>query len=183
MASRFFRPGHFGFFVIVEGNEHPSAKITRHLQYVSNLQIKSVEWVDLGMNLIAILFSSFRPQIYITEWQQIFRCGMFQISNDQELLRSNSKHVVRIIADARQTNPLSIHQFQVNHTTLFWQQWEDSGCFTNIRLFFIFRSPSTRRRMHHFQWQIRRGSTDIRKRQWHRLGKEPGRRGAAWVRP
>ena len=114
MSCRLFRPGHFGFFVTLENSRDFDVRITQSLRHVSSLQLKDVEGVDLGMNITAILFSSFRGQMYITEWQQIFRCGMFFNDLSLEMLRKNSKHVVKIIADTKQSDPTALRHFQVH---------------------------------------------------------------------
>lgn len=110
-ACKNFRPGQFGVFTIIESAELNEI-ITKALPKLMHLRLKSIEWLDLGSNIIAILLSSFRQQIYLTEWMDIF-ADMFTNTLDSESLRENSKRVVKMIADARQLNALSIRNFQV----------------------------------------------------------------------
>ena len=76
------------------------------------LRLKSVEWVDLGSQIMAILFSSFRTQIYLSELQVIFK-RMFANTLGADQLRESSKRVVPIVGEARQLNPLSLNHFEV----------------------------------------------------------------------
>ena len=112
MASKNFRPGQFGIFTVLEPGDEVNRIITTALPAVSSLRLRNIEWVDLGSRIIAMLFSSFRTQIYLSEWQLIFK-NMFVNTLSAEQLRENSKRVVRIISDARQMNSLSVNHFAV----------------------------------------------------------------------
>jgi hypothetical protein len=111
-SSKNFRPGQFGIFTVTEKDCDLNNIITQALPGLSHLRLKSVEWVDLGSQIMAMLFSSFRSQIYLSEWQAIFNRNFPNTLNCDQL-RENSKRVVKIIAETRHTNALSIHQFQV----------------------------------------------------------------------
>ncbi len=124
-ANRNFRPGQFGIFTLAE-SANLNETITRELPKLMHLRLKSIEWIDLGSQITAILCSSFRSQIYLSEWMDIFKC-LFTNTIDSDRLRENSKRVVKMIADARQLNPMSINHFQVQnlpfyHCLHFWQK-------------------------------------------------------------
>jgi hypothetical protein len=105
------RPGQFGFFISCMADEEISRIIENGLQHVGKLDLMRVEWVNLGI-VKAILFSSNKDQIYMSTWMQIFQC-MFHNTIGQQLLLHNSRRVVRIIADTRQSDAVSIHVLQV----------------------------------------------------------------------
>lgn len=110
-ACKNFRPGQFGIFTLIE-SEYLNETITQALPKLMHLRLKSIEWLDLGSNITAILFSSFRSQIYLAEWMEIFN-DTFTNTLNGDGLRENSKRVVKMIADARQLNSMSINIFQV----------------------------------------------------------------------
>ena len=112
MTSKTFRPGQFGIFTVLEPGDEVNRIITTALPAVTSLRLKNIEWVDLGSRIVAMLFSSFRTQIYLSEWQLIFR-NMFVNTLGADQLRENSKRVVRIIVDARQMNSFSVNHFAV----------------------------------------------------------------------
>lgn len=112
MSMKTFRPGQFGIFTVVESGSDINRIITDALSDVVCLRLKNVEWIDLGSQIMAILFSSFRSQIYLSEWQVIFR-HMFVNTVSAEQLRENSKRVVRIVSEARQLNALCVNHFEV----------------------------------------------------------------------
>ena len=113
MTSRSYRPGQFGIFTVLERGSDLNSIITSELATVSSLRLKKIEWIDLGSQIVAILFSSFRSQIYLSEWQQLLFKSMFKNTSSTEMLRDNSRHVVKIIAAVRQQNSLSINLFEV----------------------------------------------------------------------
>jgi hypothetical protein len=117
MSTKNFRPGQFGIFAIVQHEGDLNHIITSALQFVACLRLKNVEWLNLGSNIFAILFTSFRSQIYLSEWQMIFKY-MFQNTLTPDRQRENSKHVVKMISDTRQLNPMHMNHFQV-HFILF----------------------------------------------------------------
>ena len=119
-ACRTFRPGQFGIFTLVEGDFNQI--VTNALPKLMHLRLKSIEWLDLGSNITAILYSSFRTQIYLTEWMHIFNC-MFISNVNGDGLRENSKRVVKMISDARQLNPMSINHFQVTIKNISFLAW------------------------------------------------------------
>ena len=116
MSSKTFRPGQFGIFSVLEEGSNLDEILTRALPSLASLHLKSVQWIDLGSRIRAILFSSFRAQIYLQEWKAVFK-GAFQNSVDDDRLRDNSKRVVKMLADARQLNALCINHFEVNIIT------------------------------------------------------------------
>ena len=124
MTSKTFRPGQFGIFTVLEPGDEVNRIITTALPAVTSLRLKNIEWVDLGSRIVAMLFSSFRTQIYLSEWQLIFR-NMFVNTLGADQLRENSKRVVRIIVDARQMNSFSVNHFAVRilliRNRTFWQ--------------------------------------------------------------
>ena len=110
-AYRNFRPGQFGIFTITD-SANLNEIITKELPKLMHLRLMSVQWIDLGSQITAILCSSFRSQIWLSEWMDIFKC-LFTNTNNCETLKENSKRVVKMISDARQLNPMSINHFQV----------------------------------------------------------------------
>jgi hypothetical protein len=110
--NKTFRPGQFGIFTRILPGQDTNQLIRESLYDVATLQLKSIEWVDLGSQIMAVLFSSFRTQIYLSEWQLVFR-RMFHSSIDADHLRENSKRVVRLIADARQLTPSCVCHLKV----------------------------------------------------------------------
>ena len=110
--AKFFRPGQFGVFTVVKPDFDINATITRALPTLAKLNLKGVEWIDLGGGILAVLFSSFRAQIFLYEWQVIFSC-VFENTNTDVQQRNNSKRVVKILADARHNDAMNINFFTV----------------------------------------------------------------------
>ncbi len=147
--ARTFRPGQFGILTVVKPDFDLNATITQALPNLTKLRLKGVEWLELGSGILAVLFSSFQSQIYLSEWQNIFKY-IFANSNSDKQLRDNSRKVVKMMADARQQDAMSINHFAVLSLLLsldyhcdyiFWQ-WCMCELITH---FSFFRSPSTRR--------------------------------------
>jgi hypothetical protein len=113
MTSRIYRPGQFGIFTVLEKGSDLNSIITRELPSVMSLRLRKIEWIDLGSRIVAILFSSCKSQIYLSEWQQTLFKSMFKNTSSAEMLRDNSRHVVKIVAAVRQNSSLSINLFQV----------------------------------------------------------------------
>ena len=115
--SKSYRPGQFGLFTVVEKGVDLNTVFASELPSVANLQLKKIEWIDLGSQIVAILFSSFKSQIYLSEWQHILFKSMFKNTSSTDMLRDNSRHVVKIVVAARNQNSLSINLFQVKKKT------------------------------------------------------------------
>jgi hypothetical protein len=114
------RPGQFGLFIPSIPNEQICRIIEEGLPHVGNLDLMRVEWVNLGL-VKAILFSSNKSQQWMSTWMLIFKY-MFQNTLGQDLLRQNSRRVVRILADTRQSDAIAIHVLRVR-SAFFWQSW------------------------------------------------------------
>jgi hypothetical protein len=125
MARRTFRPGQFGIFTVVKPDFDFNDTVTKALSDLTSLRLKSVDWIDLGSGIIAVLFSSFRDQIYLVEWLKVFKY-IFENTLSDEHLRENSIRVVKIMADTRQRNSLNINRFSVLVILLFFDFWQ--GC-------------------------------------------------------
>jgi hypothetical protein len=123
MARRTFRPGQFGIFTVVQPDFDFNDTVTKALSNLTSLRLKSVDWIDLGSGIIAVLFSSFRNQIYLGEWLKVFKY-IFENTSSDEHLRENSIRVVKIMADTRQRNSLNINRFSVLVILLFFYFWQ-----------------------------------------------------------
>ena len=131
------RPGQFGLFIPSIPNEQICRIIEEGLPHVGNLDLMRVEWVNLGL-VKAVLFSSNKPQQWMSTWMLIFKY-MFQNTLGQDLLLQNSRRVVRIIADTRQSDAMAIHVLRVS-PAFFWQMvWEFQLTLVNRR------SPTNRK--------------------------------------